>query len=183
VNSDQYERVEELFDRLVQVPTARRGEELERQCPDDPDVREEVTRLLACADPTVSTGADPALLKRLREGAFLAANAAAAAGGSLIGSSIGPYTVLEKIGEGGFGSVYTAEQRQPIRRIVALKVIKLGVDTKEVVARFNSERQALARMDHPNIAKVLDADSTVTGRPYFVMEYVAGSGQLDHALL
>ncbi len=87
---------------------------------------------------------------------------------------IGPYVIQELIGEGGMGSVYKAEQRQPIRRVVAVKVVKLGMDTREVVARFESERQALALMDHPNVAKVLDAGATDTGRPYFVMEYVKG---------
>jgi serine/threonine protein kinase len=81
---------------------------------------------------------------------------------------------LEKLGEGGFGSVWAAEQREPVKRRVALKIIKLGMDTKQVVARFEAERQALALMDHPNIAKVLDAGSTDTGRPYFVMELVKG---------
>jgi serine/threonine protein kinase/tetratricopeptide (TPR) repeat protein len=87
---------------------------------------------------------------------------------------IGRYKLLEKIGEGGMASVYMAEQKQPIRRRVALKIIKLGMDTKSVIARFEAERQALAMMDHPNIAKVLDAGTTDTGRPYFVMELVRG---------
>ena len=87
---------------------------------------------------------------------------------------IGLYRILETLGEGGMGIVYLAEQREPIRRRVALKVIKLGMDTKEVIARFESERQALALMSHPNIAKVLDAGSTESGRPYFVMDYVSG---------
>jgi serine/threonine protein kinase/tetratricopeptide (TPR) repeat protein len=87
---------------------------------------------------------------------------------------IGRYRLLEKIGEGGFGIVYVAEQKTPVRRRVALKVIKLGMDTRSVVARFEAERQALAMMDHPNIAKVFDAGATDTGRPYFVMELVRG---------
>ncbi len=90
------------------------------------------------------------------------------------GSSIGPYRILETIGEGGFGTVFLAEQRTPVRRQVALKIIKLGMDTGQVVARFEQERQALAILDHPNIAKVLDAGATETGRPYFVMERCAG---------
>jgi serine/threonine protein kinase len=87
---------------------------------------------------------------------------------------IGPYRILGLIGGGGMGLVYQAEQRQPVRRIVAIKLIKLGMDTREVIARFEAERQALALMDHPNIARVFDAGSTEAGRPYFVMEYVAG---------
>ena len=91
-----------------------------------------------------------------------------------LGTVIGRYKLLEVIGEGGFGVVYMAEQREPVRRLVALKVIKLGMDTKQVIARFESERQALALMEHPNIARVIDAGATATGRPYFVMELVRG---------
>ena len=90
------------------------------------------------------------------------------------GTIIGRYKLLEKIGEGGMAAVYMAEQTEPIRRKVALKVIKLGMDTRQVIARFEAERQALALMDHPSIAKVLDAGATETGRPYFVMELVTG---------
>jgi serine/threonine protein kinase len=90
------------------------------------------------------------------------------------GTVIGRYKLLERIGEGGMAVVYMAEQEQPIRRKVALKIIKLGMDTRQVIARFEAERQALALMDHPCIAKVLDAGATETGRPYFVMELVTG---------
>src|SRR6516164_4950894 len=86
----------------------------------------------------------------------------------------GPYHILRTLGEGGMGTVYLAEQREPIRRRVALKVIKLGMDTSQVLARFANERQALAVMDHPNIARILDAGATPKGRPYFVMEYIEG---------
>ena len=104
------------------------------------------------------------------------------------GTVIGRYKLLEQIGEGGFGVVFMAEQEEPVRRKVALKIIKPGMDTKEVIARFEAERQALAMMDHPNIAKVLDAGATESGRPYFVMELVRGipiteylrSEQSDH---
>src|SRR5437667_5147995 len=90
------------------------------------------------------------------------------------GDRIGRYKLLQQIGEGGCGVVYMADQEEPVRRRVALKVIKLGMDTKQVIARFEAERQALALMDHPNIAKVLDAGATDMGRPYFVMELVRG---------
>jgi serine/threonine protein kinase len=93
---------------------------------------------------------------------------------------IGRYKLLQKIGEGGCGTVYMAEQHEPVRRLVALKVIKLGMDTKAVVARFEAERQALAMMDHPNIARVLDAGATESGRPYFVMELVRGVKITDY---
>ncbi|MBX3362218.1 MAG: serine/threonine protein kinase [Phycisphaeraceae bacterium] len=90
------------------------------------------------------------------------------------GTIIGPYKILQQIGEGGFGSVFMAEQEKPVQRRVALKIIKLGMDTRQVVARFEQERQALAMMDHPNIARVYDAGATETGRPYFAMELVKG---------
>src|SRR5205823_13740208 len=92
-----------------------------------------------------------------------------------VGVTIGRYKLLERVGEGGCGVVYVAEQTEPVRRRVALKVIKLGMDTKQVVARFEAERQALALMDHYNIAKVLDGGATDSGRPYFVMELVRGN--------
>jgi WD40 repeat protein/serine/threonine protein kinase len=142
---------------------------------------------------------DQALRRRVEEllheqaevGAFLETPAAAGArdstavlgpGGTALiavvtekpGDNIGLYKLLQQIGEGGCGVVYMAEQERPVRRRVALKVIKLGMDTKSVIARFEAERQALAMMDHPNIAKVLDAGATETGRPYFVMELVRG---------
>src|SRR5262249_12138697 len=91
------------------------------------------------------------------------------------GMVIGPYKLLEQIGEGGFGVVFMAEQQHPIRRKIALKVLKPGMDSRQVVARFEAERQALAIMDHPNIAKVFDGGATPSGRPYFVMELVKGA--------
>src|SRR5262245_24687512 len=90
------------------------------------------------------------------------------------GSRIGPYKLLQLVGEGGMGAVFMAEQTEPVQRKVALKVIKAGMDSAQVVARFEAERQALALMDHPNIAKVLDGGTTDSGRPFFVMELVKG---------
>jgi serine/threonine protein kinase len=91
-----------------------------------------------------------------------------------VGGQIGPYKLLSALGEGGFAIVYLAEQERPVKRRVALKIIKPGMDSKEVIARFEAERQALALLDHHNIAHVFDAGTTDTGRPYFVMEYVKG---------
>ncbi|UCG60132.1 MAG: protein kinase, partial [Phycisphaerales bacterium] len=102
------------------------------------------------------------------------------AGEGLIGTRIGRYKLLSVVSEGGMGIVYLAEQKQPIRRRVALKVIKPGMDSKSIIARFESERQALALMDHPNIAQVYDAGTTESGRPYFVMEYVKGVSITEH---
>jgi len=106
--------------------------------------------------------------------------AGAQAQGESIGTEIGPYRLLRRIGVGGMGEVFEAEQAEPIRRRVALKVIKQGMDTRAVVARFDAERQALAMMDHPCIAKVFDAGATDRGRPYFVMEYVEGEPISDY---
>jgi hypothetical protein len=129
-------------------------------------------------------GGDPAIRARVEKMLSDAAGAEAFFGkdGTLVvvplteqpGTIIGRYKLLQKIGEGGMGVVYMAEQREPVVRKVALKIIKLGMDTRQVVGRFEAERQALALMDHPNIAKVLEAGSTETGRPYFVMELVRG---------
>ncbi|HTY87489.1 MAG TPA: protein kinase [Candidatus Acidoferrum sp.] len=137
-------------------------------------------------------GKDAELLARVQSllqahetaGGFLPEQPKAAATVSIVtekaGDKIGHYKLLQQIGEGGCGAVYMAEQEEPIRRRVALKVIKLGMDTKQVIARFEAERQALALMDHPNIAKVLDAGATETGRPYFVMELVRGIRITDY---
>src|SRR5262249_5326471 len=90
------------------------------------------------------------------------------------GTLIGPYKLLEAIGEGGMGTVWMAQQTEPVKRLVAIKLIKAGMDSKQVIARFEAERQALALMDHPNIARVLDGGTTSPGRPYFVMDLVKG---------
>src|SRR5579862_7904736 len=129
---------------------------------------------------------DPALLERLqallraceKDEGFLPGTPRVFASSVVLtekpGDRIGRYRLKEKLGEGGCGVVYVAEQEDGVRRRVALKVIKLGMDTRSVVARFDAERQALAMMDHPGIAKVLDAGATESGRPYFVMELVPG---------
>src|SRR5262249_51030323 len=138
---------------------------LEQACRDDPDLRDEVAKLVG---------------DHFRAGKFLEKPAAQVVatseepGSERPGHVIGAYRLLEQIGEGGFGVVFLAEQQQPVRRKVALKVLKPGMDTRQVVARFKAERQALALMDHPNIAHVFDGGETASGRPYFVMELVRG---------
>src|SRR6476660_8394663 len=92
----------------------------------------------------------------------------------ILGTAIGPYKLIEQIGEGGMGTVWMAQQTEPVKRLVAVKLIKSGMDSKQVIARFEAERQALALMDHANIARVLDAGATPQGRPYFAMELVKG---------
>jgi serine/threonine protein kinase len=146
----------ELFARASALPPGERGAYLDAACAGRPDLRQRVEGMLA-----LLARDDDATVTR-----------APAAGDEAAG--IGPYKVLQLIGEGGFGSVFAAEQQHPVRRTVAIKVLKAGMDTRQVVARFEQERQALALMDHPNIAKVLDAGATAQGRPYFVMELVRG---------
>ena len=147
------------------------------------DSDEERTRYLdqACAgDASLRTELDNLLGAIARAGNFLGGQPPAEATIDPVpleepGTLIGPYKLLQLIGEGGFGDVYMAEQQEPVRRKVALKIIKLGMDTRQVIGRFEAERQALALMDHPNIAKILDAGTTESGRPYFVMDYVRGT--------
>jgi len=135
----------------------------------------------ACGkDPVLRRRLEDLLAKHFQRDSFMK-DAAVEGSGTVVvpvsespGAVIDRYKLLEKLGEGGFGVVYVAEQKEPVKRRVALKIIKLGMDTRQVIARFEAERQALAMMDHPNIAKVLDAGATATGRPYFVMELVRG---------
>jgi eukaryotic-like serine/threonine-protein kinase len=171
---------EEIFEAALEIADeAERRAMLERACAGQPQLRAEVEELLAvearserfftrCATKVASIVDDfipPDERETARAGELP---------DEAIGSRIGPYKILEKIGEGGCGVVYMAEQEKPVRRRVALKIIKLGMDTRNVIARFEAERQALALMDHPNIARVLDAGATETGRPFFVMELVRG---------
>ena len=159
---DHGERVAELFEAAVSLDPGQRSAFLDRACGDKSSLRQEVEELL---------NADAAAGSFLRHPVF---DLPTADDSHASQRTIGPYHLLELIGEGGMGEVWLAEQRQPVRRRVAIKFIKAGMDTRDVVARFESERQALALMDHPAIAKVFEAGSTPEGRPYFVMEYVAG---------
>ncbi|HSO21703.1 MAG TPA: tetratricopeptide repeat protein [Chondromyces sp.] len=162
-----------IFDLALSTPVGQRPELLDRECGDDASLRAEVEAMLREAEPpdenseaptVASASVTPTDPRRLGPG-----------------TTIGPYRLLALIGEGGFGSVYMAEQDQPVRRRVALKILKLGMDTQAVIGRFEQERQALAAMDHPHIAKVLDAGATESGRPYFVMELVTGRPMTTYA--
>ena len=160
-------RAEEVFQQAADLPPEQRAAFLDEQCANQPAVRAEVESLLAHLDDET--------IASLR-----IATATPPQDSEMRGTRIGPYKLLQLVGEGGFGSVYMAEQEQPVRRRVALKIIKLGMDTRQVIARFEAERQALAMMEHPNIARVLDAGATSTGRPYFVMEFVKGIRITDY---
>ncbi len=159
---------ENLFHQArVITDSAERAAFLDAVCAGQPELRAEVNALLAASDLATSFLDRPAVERLSWENT----NPIATEGP---GSIIGPYKLVEQIGEGGFGIVYRAEQQEPMRREVALKTIKAGMDTHQVVARFESERQALALMDHTNIARVLDGGATNSGRPFFVMELVKG---------
>ncbi len=158
---------EKLFHQVLELAADQRAAYLDAVCGADVELRERVESLLrAQANP----------------GSFLQSPAFGVGHSPTIdqspverpGTQLGPYKLLQQIGEGGMGTVFMAEQHEPVKRRVALKVIKLGMDTRQVIARFEAERQALTLMDHPNIAKVLDAGTTDSGRPYFVMELVQG---------
>ncbi len=177
-------KLQEIFEHVIDLERAQREAYLDSACGADAALRAEVEALLRAHDgaakfmasptagslveatPTADSSATATLAAPIREGP---------------GTRIGPYKLLQLIGEGGFGSVFMAEQEKPVSRRVALKIIKLGMDTRQVVARFEQERQALAMMDHPNIAKVLDAGATETGRPFFVMELVKGDPIAEYA--
>lgn len=160
-------RAAEIFEQSMDLGGAERSAYIVTACAGDDTLRREVEAMLRAhddpgvflADPTMSREREPGLTEQIGESA---------------GDTIGRYRLLEAIGEGGFGRVFMAEQREPVARRVALKIIKAGMDTRQVIARFEAERQALAMMDHPAIAHVYDAGATSSGRPYFVMELVRG---------
>jgi serine/threonine protein kinase len=162
---------ESVFAAALAIPNPTdRAAYLDRACADKPTLRTEVEALLAAHAADNPLDRPPADLGRT--GAYHPADTVAAA---KPGDRVGAYKLLERIGEGGMGEVWVADQHEPLKRRVALKLIKPGMDTKAVLARFEAERQALAVMDHPNIAKVLDAGTTPDGRPFFAMELVKGT--------
>ena len=158
--------LKELFLSALEVAPNDRADWLDRECAGDEGLREQLNLMLAAHDAPHSLLDQPAMVE---PGATFDQPIT-----EKPGTQIGPYKLREQIGEGGFGLVFVAEQQQPVRRKVALKIIKPGMDTKEVTARFEGERQALALMDHPNIARIFDGGTTESGRPYFVMELVKG---------
>jgi serine/threonine protein kinase len=156
---------EEIYCAALEQPLDRRANYVKVACRDDLELLERVESLLKIREAGDNFLESPPFIDQPLVNTLPEEKP---------GTVIDRYKLLEKIGEGGMAVVYMAEQTEPIRRKVALKIIKLGMGTKQVIARFEAERQALAMMDHPNIAKVLDASATETGRPYFVMELVTG---------
>jgi WD40 repeat protein/serine/threonine protein kinase len=174
-------REEELFYLALAQPPDRRATFLDGACADDPELRRRVEVLLRAHDePGNFLARPPAGVEPtadLRQARPVDAGSGAADGGAAVAprvDRVGPYKLLQPIGEGGMGTVYMAEQTAPVNRVVAVKLIRPGMDSRQVLARFEAERQALALMDHPNIARVLDAGETDDGRPFFAMELVKG---------
>jgi eukaryotic-like serine/threonine-protein kinase len=176
-------RVKDLFAATLDLPDpAARDAFLDRECGGDPDLRRRLDILLRAHDhpesvlerPLAATPAATGAPTRTADPAPVSATADYLPGGGAGAVIAGRYTLLERIGEGGMGEVWVAKQTEPVHRKVAVKLIKAGMDSARVLARFEAERQALALMDHPNIAKVLDAGLTDKGRPFFVMELVNG---------
>jgi len=181
---DFTDKEESLFTAALEIPQpAEREAFLNRACADDPALLDRVKRLLdadAQSERVFAGCISSASHLQDDQPPQLAGLEADERPGTELSDEerrharIARYKLLQRLGEGGCGVVYMAEQEEPVRRRVAIKVIKLGMDTKNVIARFEAERQALAMMEHPNIARVLDAGTTETGRPYFVMELVRG---------
>ena len=172
--TDSHDREQELFARAMELGSSERAAYLDQACGDDPGLRAQVESLLEAMEQAGHQGFFNQPTSGLGDIDEESQSCSHGTDDLQPEEVIGHYKVLERIGEGGFGRVYRAEQFAPIKREVALKVIKLGMDTEQVIARFEAERQALAMMDHPSIATVFDAGATQHGRPYFVMELVRG---------
>jgi serine/threonine protein kinase len=175
---EAFERELAVFSAARRLPAGERAAYLDQTCAGEPALRQRVEELLRAGEDAQGFLNEPAAGAQRPEGVSAATSPDAP--GEKACDRIGNYKLLQQIGEGGCGLVYMAEQEEPVRRRVALKIIKLGMDTKQVIARFEAERQALALMDHPNIAKVFEAGATETGRPYFVMELVRGIKMTDY---
>lgn len=172
MTTNRWQQVEQIFHEACDLPAERRPAFLEHACQGDEALRREVESLLDAEPPQPDFLEPPALES--------AATMLASALPTMKPPEIPGYQIIRELGEGGMGLVYLAEQETPLRRLVALKLIKPGMDSRQVIARFNAERQSLALMDHPNIAAVYDAGSTPDGRPFFVMEFVDGVSIVEY---
>jgi serine/threonine protein kinase len=168
MESERYERAAKIFEEAMSLPASRRPDHVKCAAGSDAELAARVCRMVAYTEHVSATQQ------------FIpdvGIKATSTSGADLVGSMIGPFLIEQLVGEGGFGSVYRARQEQPVRRILAVKILKSGMDSRQVIARFEAERQALALMEHPGIARVIDAGQTSTAlgsRPYFVMEFVTG---------
>jgi non-specific serine/threonine protein kinase/serine/threonine-protein kinase len=171
MSSDDFGRVKRILVEALELPEEHRAEYLDQACGEDEALRGEVESLLEAASNAEGFLDTPAVARASELHDETCARE---------GSVIGPYLILRPLGEGGMGTVFLAEQQEPVRRHVALKLVKPGLDTKEVLARFEAERQTLAILKHPSVAKVLDGGATPLGRPYFVMEFVEGLPITEH---
>src|SRR5262245_20562043 len=169
----------DLFIAALQISDpVQRSAWLDRECGGDAALRQRIDVLLEALDKAGSLLDNPVVVPQANMSetgpGVPASNAGAEPSAEKPGTVVGPYKLLEPIGEGGMGAVWMAQQQEPVKRLVAVKLIRAGMGSKQVVARFEAERQALALMDHPHIAKVLDGGTTGDGRPYFVMDLVKG---------
>ena len=162
---EEQRRAEELFEILLTLPSAEHAAFIDSKCGANSPLAFEVRQLLAHYEAAPRDFLQSPAVSRDQLQSM---------------ETIGSYDLKEVLGEGAMGVVYRAEQRSPVVRVVALKILKLGMDSREILTRFEAERQALARLEHPNIARVYDAGSTADGRPYFVMEYVSGQSITAH---
>lgn len=172
VPEQKWEKQWAIFHEALDLPHAGRAAFVDAQCANDTELRDAIRALLVAHEASNPALGEPAIF----ENSIVASLDPA----ELLGESIGHYVIRRVLGEGGMGVVYLAEQMAPIQRNVALKLVRLGMDSREVIARFESERQALAKMNHPNVAQVIDAGATDSGRPYFVMEYIDGAPITDY---
>src|SRR5215471_1129688 len=181
ISPENWKRVKELFDSALDQPPAERAKYLREQCPDE-SLRREVERLLANHKEAGTFLSSPAMNPQVaipRDVPETGPMSESSAGGITstavrLGQALGNYRIISRLGEGGMGQVWLAEQTAPLQRQVALKLIRVGVYDDSVLQRFESERQSLASMNHPCIAKVFDAGTMPDGQPYFAMEYVPG---------
>ena len=180
MTSERHDRLGAIFLAASRLPPEEQAAYLDEHCADDPDLRAEIETMLrhdaathATMDDVAQGKGAAALAKELADAGELPVASGAPPEFSP-GDTIGPYTILQRLGEGGFAVVYLTQQNEPVRRQVAVKVLKPGMDSRQILARFGAERQALAMMDHENVARIHDAGTLESGRPYFVMEHVKG---------
>src|ERR1700687_3693782 len=177
---ERWQQVKKLLEAAWERDAGERGAFLDQACADDPELRSEVEALLASDEHGGEFLAAPAM-DQVESGAIEQVPENSSEGSDLAGTRVGRYTIQGLIGKGGMGAVYRAVREDDFRMQVAIKLLKRGTDTEAALGRFRVERQILAGLQHPNIARLLDGGATETGLPYFVMEYVDGTPLLEYA--